>query len=409
MHLETMSIKLEEEVKVHSPATTEEEGYGSDDKEMMMEMMETNGNIENCLPKNGVELKRPDLKGQFRCSICSKVFCHSSSLSRHRMQAHFKSYKCTVCRKDISSSESLRTHMFKQHHISRMYMCRCCNWAFPDKSLLHIHLQTANNNNNLDLLQHSVINRSCHVMTDQFQLIRTPLMALPTQPVLDAASLPIPSLPIPALQSPIVVTDTPPETPSWMASLPKPIPTTTPVFAIDFTPLKTPKKEEEKPETPQSPTSSIKSQISAFHELTLQNGDQTNLISSPLTDNSSSPSSSSSSSSRISPRHDCFECNVNKTRVMISDSKCHFLEARIASMQQETLESNAQMNGLEQTVLRLRMEAHVLREHNEIFQRKLLECQNLAVNFLQSDKYEKAPEVDAFLRLLINNTILTTP
>ncbi|KJH48955.1 zinc finger, C2H2 type [Dictyocaulus viviparus] len=48
------------------------------------------------------ELKRPDLKGSFRCSICGKVFCHSSSLSRHRMQAHFKSYKCTLCRKDIT-------------------------------------------------------------------------------------------------------------------------------------------------------------------------------------------------------------------------------------------------------------------------------------------------------------------
>ncbi|VIO92654.1 Uncharacterized protein BM_BM7951 [Brugia malayi] len=48
-------------------------------------------------------LKRPDLKGTFRCSICQKIFCHSSSLSRHRMQAHFKSYTCTLCRKEITS------------------------------------------------------------------------------------------------------------------------------------------------------------------------------------------------------------------------------------------------------------------------------------------------------------------
>ncbi|VDN87355.1 unnamed protein product, partial [Brugia pahangi] len=47
-------------------------------------------------------LKRPDLKGTFRCSICQKIFCHSSSLSRHRMQAHFKSYTCTLCRKEIT-------------------------------------------------------------------------------------------------------------------------------------------------------------------------------------------------------------------------------------------------------------------------------------------------------------------
>ncbi|GMT06493.1 hypothetical protein PENTCL1PPCAC_28667 [Pristionchus entomophagus] len=88
------------------------------------------------------ELKRPDLKGQFPCSVCGKVFCHSSSLSRHRMQAHFKSYTCTQCNTDISSNETLRSHLFRVHSISRMFMCRCCNWAFPDKTSLHIHMQS---------------------------------------------------------------------------------------------------------------------------------------------------------------------------------------------------------------------------------------------------------------------------
>ncbi|WKY14832.1 hypothetical protein Q1695_000391 [Nippostrongylus brasiliensis] len=88
------------------------------------------------------ELKRPDLKGQFPCSVCGKVFCHSSSLSRHRMQAHFKSYTCTQCNQEISSNETLRSHMFRIHSISRMFMCRCCNWAFSDKTSLHIHMQS---------------------------------------------------------------------------------------------------------------------------------------------------------------------------------------------------------------------------------------------------------------------------
>lgn len=87
------------------------------------------------------ELRRPDLKGTFRCSLCNKIFCHSSSLSRHRMQAHFKSYTCTLCNKEITSNETLRAHMYKKHQISRMFMCRCCNWAFPDKTSLHIHMQ----------------------------------------------------------------------------------------------------------------------------------------------------------------------------------------------------------------------------------------------------------------------------
>ncbi|VDD89426.1 unnamed protein product [Enterobius vermicularis] len=80
--------------------------------------------------------------GNFPCSVCGKVFCHSSSLSRHRMQAHFKSYTCTQCNQEISSNETLRSHMFRVHSISRMFMCRCCNWAFPDKTSLHIHMQS---------------------------------------------------------------------------------------------------------------------------------------------------------------------------------------------------------------------------------------------------------------------------
>ncbi|MCP9258233.1 putative zinc finger protein C06E1.8 [Dirofilaria immitis] len=38
-------------------------------------------------------------------------------------------------------NETLRAHMYKQHQISRMFMCRCCNWAFPDKTSLHMHMQ----------------------------------------------------------------------------------------------------------------------------------------------------------------------------------------------------------------------------------------------------------------------------
>lgn len=32
--------------------------------------------------------------------------------------------------------------MFRIHNISRMFMCRCCNWAFSDKTSLHIHMQS---------------------------------------------------------------------------------------------------------------------------------------------------------------------------------------------------------------------------------------------------------------------------
>nr|CDQ03216.1 Bm2011, isoform b [Brugia malayi] len=41
----------------------------------------------------------------------------------------------------MEGNETLRAHMYKQHQISRMFMCRCCNWAFPDKTSLHMHMQ----------------------------------------------------------------------------------------------------------------------------------------------------------------------------------------------------------------------------------------------------------------------------
>lgn len=41
----------------------------------------------------------------------------------------------------FAGNETLRAHMYKEHEVSRMFMCRCCNWAFPDKTSLHVHIQ----------------------------------------------------------------------------------------------------------------------------------------------------------------------------------------------------------------------------------------------------------------------------
>ncbi|CAJ0941373.1 unnamed protein product, partial [Mesorhabditis belari] len=43
-------------------------------------------------------------------------------------------------RKEIGS-DTLRGHMYAQHGVARMFMCRCCNWAFPDKKALELHIQ----------------------------------------------------------------------------------------------------------------------------------------------------------------------------------------------------------------------------------------------------------------------------
>uniref|UniRef100_A0A915DPB6 C2H2-type domain-containing protein n=1 Tax=Ditylenchus dipsaci TaxID=166011 RepID=A0A915DPB6_9BILA len=42
-------------------------------------------------------------------------------------------------------NESVRAHMFKEHQLSRVFMCSCCNYAFPDKFTLHNHVTQRQN------------------------------------------------------------------------------------------------------------------------------------------------------------------------------------------------------------------------------------------------------------------------
>ncbi|CAB3402982.1 unnamed protein product [Caenorhabditis bovis] len=329
---------------------------------------------EESSSKSG-ELKRPDLKGSFRCSICSKVFCHSSSLSRHRMQSHFKTYKCTICRKDISNSETLRSHMFNSHHVSRMYMCRCCNWAFPEKALLHIHLQSAS-----DATRGSVINRTYHpCVSDPYSVVFN------SQPV---------------ATSPMMVGSfqEAPATPPWLASLPKPIPTTIPLFACDTKCGS--ENERTSSESPECSTSSIKSEQSAFHQLKADSP-----IISPV--QTVSPSSNSEISA-ISPKNECYDCQIYKTKLSISENKCKYLESRSNILQNEAIDSQTHVTSLEHTIHRQRLECQLLREHNELFQRKLLECQSLAVRFLQAGKIENPSDITAVLNHIVNATIITS-
>uniref|UniRef100_A0A8R1DE79 Uncharacterized protein n=1 Tax=Caenorhabditis japonica TaxID=281687 RepID=A0A8R1DE79_CAEJA len=151
-------------------------------------------------------------------------------------------------------------------------------------------------------------------------VIRSPLVSLPVAAA-DVASFPVET-----------------ETSSWLASLPKPIPTTAPLFVAEK------KEKDDEKYTSQSPTCSsvsFKSDLSAFHQLS---SDRT-LLSSPV-DTASPSSSSSSASSRISPRGDCFDCHVTKSKLTVSENKCKYLEGKVSTLQQEALEAHAQMNAM---------------------------------------------------------------
>ncbi|CAJ0577343.1 unnamed protein product, partial [Mesorhabditis spiculigera] len=87
-----------------------------------------------------VELKRPDLKGEFTCGACRKSFCHISSLNRHRVNFHSSNRHCRLCDAPIPVDEHLRSHMSQRHQIEQVFTCSCCNWAFPDKKQLNMHI-----------------------------------------------------------------------------------------------------------------------------------------------------------------------------------------------------------------------------------------------------------------------------
>lgn len=50
------------------------------------------------------------------CSLCPKVFCHASGLSRHLVTHTGKIFKCNVCDKSFTDKSSLRRHYLQTNH-----------------------------------------------------------------------------------------------------------------------------------------------------------------------------------------------------------------------------------------------------------------------------------------------------
>lgn len=50
------------------------------------------------------------------CSLCPKVFCHASGLSRHLLTHTGKTFKCSVCEKSFTDKSSLRRHNLQTGH-----------------------------------------------------------------------------------------------------------------------------------------------------------------------------------------------------------------------------------------------------------------------------------------------------
>ncbi|KAL6725369.1 hypothetical protein Aduo_007425 [Ancylostoma duodenale] len=363
-----------------------------------------------------------------------------------------------------TGNETLRAHMYKQHQISRMFMCRCCNWAFPDKTSLHMHIQAREEGKSITVpvigkglapdgldspysTMHPINNNTLPQMQNPGVLTPTPGL-----PFFSSAPPPPPSLPSSAedmsrLRDRLMLNSlmTQPGfglAAAWLNNLPKPIPTTKPMVDL----VKGDTREEDECEVnvdndshtdddklnvsssesdegkslvikrTESPcengsatssdgtSSSAHSPVnlfkkgdapSAFHHLNVDS----RFVVSPL---HVSPSETHSSASP----NGCYDCAVYKTKLTMADNKCRYLESRGNTLQTEAVRAQAQISSAEAALRALEAETRALREQTEMLHRRLLDCQEQAVRFMQCDRVSNPQAVALFMNHLIQSTII---
>ncbi|KAK6030462.1 hypothetical protein OSTOST_03401 [Ostertagia ostertagi] len=236
----------------------------------------------------------------------------------------------------ISGNETLRAHMYKQHQISRMFMCRCCNWAFPDKTSLHMHIQAREEGKSITV---PVIGKglapdgvdspyaNLHpINNNTLPQMQNPGVLTPT-PGLSFFSAPPPPLTSSAedmsrLRDRLVLNSlmTQPGfglAAAWLNNLPKPIPTTKPLVDL----MKKESREEDECE--------VNVENDSAHTDDDKNVDSRFVI-------SPSHVSPSETHSSASP-NGCYDCAVYKTKLTMADNKCRYLESRGNTLQEQAV------------------------------------------------------------------------
>ncbi|ETN71821.1 hypothetical protein NECAME_04565 [Necator americanus] len=360
-------------------------------------------------------------------------------------------------------NETLRAHMYKQHQISRMFMCRCCNWAFPDKTSLHMHIQAREEGKSITV---PVIGKglapdgmdspysTLSINNNTLPQMQNPGVLNPTPglPFFSTAPPPPPSLPSTAedmsrLRDRLVLNSlmTQPGfglAAAWLNNLPKPIPTTKPMVDL----VKADPREEDECEVNvdnDSHTDDDKLNVSSSESdegkpLVIKRTE------SPCENGSATSSDGSSSSAHspvnlfkksdapsafhhlnvdsrfvVSPSHvspsethssaspnGCYDCAVYKTKLTMADNKCRYLESRGNTLQTEAVRAQAQISSAEAALRALEAETRALREQTEMLHRRLLDCQEQAVRFMQCDRASNPQAVALFMNHLIQSTII---
>ncbi|VDL83863.1 unnamed protein product [Nippostrongylus brasiliensis] len=115
-----------------------------------------------------------------------------------------------------------------------------------------------------------------------------------------------------------------------------------------------------------------------------------------------SPSETHSSASP----NGCYDCAVYKTKLTMADNKCRYLESRGNTLQTEAVRAQAQISSAEAALRALEAETRALREQTEMLHRRLLDCQEQAVRFMQCDRVSNPQAVALFMNHLIQSTII---
>uniref|UniRef100_A0A914VWC4 HTH psq-type domain-containing protein n=2 Tax=Plectus sambesii TaxID=2011161 RepID=A0A914VWC4_9BILA len=430
---------------------------------------------------------------------------------------------------DRSGNETLRAHMYKQHQISRMFMCRCCNWAFPDKTSLHMHMQAKEEGKNITV---PIIGKggAGNSLGPMQMAQMSSLMSSVHQPMNMSENGPssgniFPSLSmVPQRGEDLMaklrerfmlnsmVAQSGINLAAWLANFPKVDASGVGSLggSLNLRPDDQPDShshdgkdgdhemkeehnggdhetstevasdgDEDEPliisddTDPTNDSAMAPSDTSDEHkDVIVENPQPQQLLlsglahmpalrsaisSSPLnsllykkrldtalrrktidhallslsehhangshangqngTNGSSNNGGESRDASHVSPSEthssasppsdgSCYECAMLKGKLAVTQNRCRYLEGRTATLQTDALRFSARASGSESTSRQFERESRLLREQNETLQRKLLECQEKTLNFLQSDMHANSKAVSNFLNDILQTTFL---
>lgn len=104
---------------------------------------------------------------------------------------------------------------------------------------------------------------------------------------------------------------------------------------------------------------------------------------------SGSPLAGTSGAGRGGNGDPCAQCTVLKGRLALTENRCRFLESKTTSQESKISRLESRIGTLESNGRRYENEAHMLRDHCEQLERKVLDCQERVLRYLQGQQYDQ--------------------